>query len=439
MKIARLRIQEFQQFQDLSLDFTDPLSGRPMDAVCLIGPNGTGKTTLLKLLGDFLLQIDNDKASRARNRLDEHRGRITCECWTETGPVIACGAPWSPHLLFRSTPATLEALEHFPSGPPPETLPPAERAALALRNPQTDRLVHVPTDTGELAGGPQSSLNDALAFFKSYPTFHEVSTRTANEFWRHLIYQVKRRENDWQEYLRLPQNRDRTVAQVEADFESTHPDILRSLATLWNRILAPAGLTFDMDGVKKPVQLNDNLEAWIRVKRSGTRVEYPALSSGMRSFLFRVGHIHALFFQADIQRAFLLLDEPEQSLHPDFLYDIIQIYKDAAPGAQLFVATHNPIIAAAFPPEARIVLGFDSHGAVAARRGITPEGDDPNDLLKKDFEVRSLYGARGLQMWERYMELGRRMDEDPDPETRRAAAREYLAIGMAYGFGEHQG
>lgn len=283
---------------------------------------------------------------------------------------------------------------------------------------------------------PNTNLNAALPLLQNYPVQHTISIQQAAEFWRHLIYLVKRRENAWQTFLKLPENRSRSVAEVERLFDAEHPEILASLARLWDRILAPAGLEFDYAGASLPVQLTDNLQAHIRLKGSGQQLAYNQLSSGIQTFLFRLGHLHALFFGQHITRGFVLLDEPENSLHPDFLYDIIDVYRSAAPGAQLFVATHNPIVAAQFPPVARILLDFEAPGVVRATRGVTPEGDDPNDLLVKDFRVHSLYGKRGLEKWERYLELRRLMEACEEPAQKRALAEEYLAIGLEYGFGE---
>lgn len=46
MKLARLLIEDFRQFERLELDFTDSL-GCVRDLVVLVGPNGSGKTTVL--------------------------------------------------------------------------------------------------------------------------------------------------------------------------------------------------------------------------------------------------------------------------------------------------------------------------------------------------------------------------------------------------------
>ena len=50
IKICKLIIKDFEQFKDIELDFTDPKTGEPLDKICLIGRNGTGKSKLLKII-----------------------------------------------------------------------------------------------------------------------------------------------------------------------------------------------------------------------------------------------------------------------------------------------------------------------------------------------------------------------------------------------------
>ncbi len=301
-----------------------------------------------------------------------------------------------------------------------------------------DLVVYSPPDTSSLLPRGQSlptaSVNEALPLLKDFPVFHEVSAEQVNSFWNVLIYHIKKREQDWQGYLALPENRTKSVAEVEAAFQKSHPEILVEIAGLWNRILAPAGLEFDYEAAKKPVQLTDNLEAYVKVRSTGEHLDYNALSSGMRNFMFRLGHIFSLYFGRDVRNGFLLLDEPENSLFPDFLYDLIDIYSGIVHNTQIFVATHNPIIAAQFRPEERVILEFDDSYHVTARRGITPVGDDPNDVLAKDFDVRSIYGREGIEKWERFLELRRLVKQTSDAARKRELIDEYMQIGNAYNF-----
>lgn len=263
-----------------------------------------------------------------------------------------------------------------------------------------------------------------------------VSQATVNDFWTLLIRRIKQRESDFQLALRQERNRNRTIQEVEREFDAKHPEMLHSLGQLWNRLLSRAGLEFDVEGASIPVQLTDNLKAYIRLSSNHRPIPYDELSTGIRNFIFRLGHLQAIFFQELDKEPLLFVDEPETSLHPDFLFDLVDIYRSVAPRAQMFFATHNPIIAAQFRPEERFILEFDDDGFVSARPGVTPEGDDPNDVLKKDFEVRSLYGKAGLASWERFRELSRLMPGEADPAKRRAMAKEYLDIGRDYDFPE---
>ena len=67
MKISRIIVKDFQQFKLLDLDLTDPQTGQPLDKVCLIGRNGTGKSTLLRIVKENLGRL-----SQAFNHSSNH-------------------------------------------------------------------------------------------------------------------------------------------------------------------------------------------------------------------------------------------------------------------------------------------------------------------------------------------------------------------------------
>ncbi|HMR90323.1 MAG TPA: AAA family ATPase [Saprospiraceae bacterium] len=54
MKICNIYIKGFQQFEDTFLDFTHPETGEPLNKICFIGRNGTGKSTIVKIINDIL-------------------------------------------------------------------------------------------------------------------------------------------------------------------------------------------------------------------------------------------------------------------------------------------------------------------------------------------------------------------------------------------------
>jgi len=48
--ITGLHIKNHRQFRSIHLDFCDPETHEPLEKICFIGSNGTGKSTLLELL-----------------------------------------------------------------------------------------------------------------------------------------------------------------------------------------------------------------------------------------------------------------------------------------------------------------------------------------------------------------------------------------------------
>src|SRR6187402_1563914 len=61
MKITKVVLKDFHQFKDTTIDLTypkgHPKAGEPLDKVCIIGQSGTGKTTLLKILGGHIFTL----------------------------------------------------------------------------------------------------------------------------------------------------------------------------------------------------------------------------------------------------------------------------------------------------------------------------------------------------------------------------------------------
>jgi predicted ATPase len=64
MGITKVKISKLNQFNNFEIDFTYPKqhikSGLPLDKICIVGDNGVGKTTLLKIIAQsFSEQIEN--------------------------------------------------------------------------------------------------------------------------------------------------------------------------------------------------------------------------------------------------------------------------------------------------------------------------------------------------------------------------------------------
>lgn len=194
---------------------------------------------------------------------------------------------------------------------------------------------------------PKTNLSEALSLFHRQASYHIINSETIHEFWKRLIYLIKKREGDLKAFEALEQNQDRTIREVRKAFDQENPMILEELGALWNKILDQAGLEFDVKNASNPIQLTDNLRAYIKLKNNTNgQMAYKELSTGIRNFIFRLRHIYTLYFNQEVKNGILLVDEPETSLFPDFLYDLISYYLKIIHNTQFFVATHNPLIAA---------------------------------------------------------------------------------------------
>ena len=128
-----------------------------------------------------------------------------------------------------------------------------------------------------------------------------------------------------------------------------------------------------------------------------------------------------------------MIDEPERSLYPDMQMDLMEHYQNLAPEAQFIVATHSPFIAASFEPEERFILYFDENGEVAVRRGSSPIGDDPNDILYNDFGIDYI-NKYGKKVYNDYLEKKRQLLFEEDEEVKEKLQNDIESIGDKYNF-----
>ncbi len=465
MKLCRLYIQDFQQFRDLELDFTHPETGEPLEKVCFIGSNGTGKSTLLRLIEPISrheFQLSSEYATMP------YITRVVTPFWAEFTylkehffviclPVSALSIPI--YIVSQKEDA-VKIIESYSikklandSGFPSNSLLRLDLKSIGIIDTTRESLLKIPisqiiTCPAEVINNtllqitdvPQTTLNSALDVGRDSGKTIMVSAETAVNFWNRLIFHVRERDRQREEFENQPENLDKTKRRLTEEFDRANPKILDKLAEIWSKILDKAGLQFSVDKAKLPIQLTDNLLAYITLKSTGQTIAYNQLSTGIRNFIFRIGHIYSLYFNRKIKNGFLLVDEPENSLFPDFLLDLIGTYQQATTdqtgqqNTQLFFATHNPIIAAQFEPFERVILDWGEIGHVVARRGMAPLGDNPDDLLIKDFEISSLAPEAGIAVWEHYLNLKKQLRRTQDETEQQQLVSEISRIGYDHSF-----
>jgi len=66
-----------------------------------------------------------------------------------------------------------------------------------------------------------TTLNKALTLFTNRPTFYHAKASTLTSFWNYLIYQIKKRENDYHVFLEDETNQSLSVAEARQRFDQS--------------------------------------------------------------------------------------------------------------------------------------------------------------------------------------------------------------------------
>lgn len=439
MKIEKLVIFPSNQFDLMELDFTK------LEKVCFIGENGTGKSTILKTIfnvldnpfnqrefdvsfPDFLLsfQIEDIKLYTFYKK-DYNRSYLMLHNEISENDFYSNYIDLGDSLREKFENAhnrTNQSLKNMR-----ENYIKNEIYILIYSPAESNNNQFFTSDFNNL-----TNLNNALSLFKNFPKKHIISYDNLIHFWNLIIYQVKKREDDRDKYETNEENINKTKKQLIEEFDKLNPDFLKILAEEWNIILKKAGLYFDYDNARKPIQLNDNLQAYIKSINTDIQLNYNVLSTGIRHLIFRSGYLLSLYYNRKIDSGVALFDEPENSLFPNLLFEIVDNYVRITKNTQFFFATHSPIIAAQFKPEERFILKFNENAKVEVSKGISPTGDDPNDLLTKDFGIESLLGKEGYKNFERYIELKTLIRNEINEQKREEYVKEFTNIGKEYSF-----
>jgi predicted ATP-dependent endonuclease of OLD family len=205
------------------------------------------------------------------------------------------------------------------------------------------------------------------------------------------------------------------------DWKAKNVNPLIEFSEKFNQILEKINFEVDLINTKNITPL--------RHKITGENIPIQNTSTGTKQLLLTA----LTLFKLDTKDSIILIDEPERSLYPDMQMDLMEYYQNLAPEAQFIVATHSPFIAASFEPEERFILYFDEKGKVAVRRGSSPIGDDPNDMLYNDFGINYI-NKFGQAKHNEYLDLKQKIFFEKDEKIKKEYAEKLEKIGEEYNF-----
>lgn len=430
MKLKSLHIDSYRHLENLHFDFTYPeghiKAGEPLEKICIIGQSATGKTSLLELLRDvyhslndleildgqfifkaFNLNFKGSLGFSTKNgslRIEEFQ--IYKDGKYYTYPKGSGGG--SVGYLMKDELKLLYLSSEIIS-----------KEAINIFNQNPINIGEAFSTVIYLEDKKKNQGQDQNFIFEFVQSLDE-------KIWYALLHKIlnyrKRFTQMASELINKGAIGDlNKLNKVYSNWSKENENPLVSFSNHFNPILNKLNLEIDLVNTEYTIPIKSKLHDEV--------IPISNLSTGTKSLLLSMFPVYEL----DTTDAIILLDEPERSLFPDMQIDLISHYQNLAPEAQFIVATHSPFIAAAFEPEERFILYFDDKGKVAVRRGESPIGDDPNDMLGNDFNV-DYYNQFGKEAHKKYLDLKRAVAQETKPERKKELIIELAELGDKYNF-----
>lgn len=354
MKVTRIQIKDFNQFKDIDIDLTYPKghekAGQPLEKVCFIGQSGTGKTTLLNILGlyrngkkinDLLFEkfLNNNSFSfsfRTQNN-DWFSFTESLKKWDENPRFFLFKSDKSE---FNNT--ELEIINQF-----------EKNISLKLINFPAD-LKYKRKENSE-----KTDLSKEIVV--------DFDLDNVSDVWSMILMDVEKYQED---FFRIRQNIAKTVEETSdmSKIQNSLKELEEWKAREFNPIVDIADKC--LDELLAPFQLRVKREfeftkkedfGFIKIEDfNGNEVPFDLWSTGTRQILYSALPLYLL----KPENTIILFDEPERSLYPDMQRMIIDYYTSLTQDSQFFYATHSPIIASSFEPWEIVELKLDEKGNV---------------------------------------------------------------------------
>lgn len=430
MKLKKLNIDSFRHLENLKFDFTYPEDfhiiekrGKPLDKICIIGQSATGKTSLLELIYEELSTLqhvsidESKKIFSIENDTNLHNCELEVVLNNEVISVSKNDLKLN-NILYKDFRENLTSgvfgypfLSKFKTFYFKSNLISEKNVSILDLNPLELREIF-----SKLKKGSLKSINTII-----------FSEEIDNEIWYHLLNEINEfHSKRYQKFTDLIgkgliANLDRFNYEVQ-QFLETNPNPVEKFGKKFNLLLEKLHLEIDYN--------NTEFSIPIKNKRKNDIISIQNISTGTKGLLLSFLPL----YQLETKNTIILVDEPERSLYPDIQMELISFYQKIAPDAQFIVATHSPFVAAAFEPCERFILYFDENGEIKTKRGVSPIGDDPNDILKQDFGLEFLMNAQGLRAFEKFKSLKKELSEEKNESKKANLLNEILTLANAYKF-----
>ncbi len=438
MKISKLQINQYRHLENLDFDFTYPADfhieekrGKPLDKICIIGQSATGKTNILNLMSQNFSDLLNLYKNGNENKIfDLHN-----KCFFNNASITINEVSGKKYTFYTDNKYSInidnEIFTYGEGSVYHKLIPEVQNPNLYYFQTNLISKKNIELfSTNPIEIIENSKLIDfdiissQIKHFKGIINFDDD---IPIGIWLVLLIEIldyrKKFNQKMSELIHKGLLADTNKLSIEFEkWQKENPNFLEMFAKKFNPILEKLNLEIDL--------INTEYTIPIKNKRTDEIIPIQHASTGTKGLLLSFLPIYSV----DTKDAIILLDEPERSLYPDMQMDLMDYYQNLAPDAQFIIATHSPFIAASFEPEERFILYFNEEGKVNVRRGVSPIGDDPNDVLKNDFGLEFLMNKEGLKAFDKFKTLKKEFASEKNEAKKDQLLEEILSLAKAYKF-----
>lgn len=379
MKIRKIKWKNHPVLKDIELDFVNQATGEPYNNILFAGENGTGKTSILTSLSQFL----NGYSMEYFEYIEYVSG----------GQILKAIPPSSQELI---------ALGFYDMIKPDGSI--VQMYSGKHKNGGSNVNETIDNDPLNIRFSG-CVLSKARSDFQTNP----ITVTTVNQ-----LDKVNKDLDEKEDFTSLKQ----LIVDIESQDNSEYANINREAGKTpleWNDFYIQSKIyrfknafnTF-FDKIKYDRVVDNETEKTILFTKRGDSIPVDALSTGEKQIVFRGAFL--LRNNQKLDDSVIMVDEPELSMHPKWQERILQYYKDlftkndGTQKAQLLFATHSEHVlkeALADRNENLVIVLTDNNGTIQSNRIDTPSvlpsitNAETNylafDIVSNDYHIE-LYG-----------------------------------------------
>ena len=341
MKIRKLKYKDHKILGNLELDFVNPTTNLPYSTIVLVGENGTGKTTILQSISDYVNIISLRPFEYIEYEADGNLYRIEpLPNGNETFHKridLATGAVEDVRRDNYNSPDVMRAdkkdMRHY---------------ACAFSKARSD------FKTNKIGNVSTTKLDAEI---------HDADKEDDYTSLKQLIVDIDNQDNS--EYTQ----RNKVARLDYVQFLPTSR--MYRFSNAFNTFFG----TISYDRIE-----DENNKKVILFKKNNKDVPIDGLSTGEKQIVFRGAYL--LKNSGKMEDGVAFIDEPELSMHPSWQHKILDyfknLYKDNTTGsqkAQLFFASHSEYVVASaleHQNDTVVIVLSENSGIITSRRITTP-------------------------------------------------------------------